>query len=101
MPCRSDYPDDSSSYSSGVRDELDNVTALLCSTLTSLQFINTAALSELLRQSPALAKWWGDHQAADRKREAEEKLKRKEKDDIQKAIKKLSPRERKLLGIRG
>ncbi len=52
------------------------------------------------RNARDLANWWEDHQEADRKREKEEAARKKRKNLRQQALEKLTPAERKALGVK-
>lgn len=68
----------------------DKLVALLCK---RLQNINVS------KQSLEMQIWWRDHQLADKKRLEKELKAKKNQADKEKALKKLTPYERKLLGL--
>lgn len=94
-----------------LKRELDLATRLLCSVCGSLERASGHIKlgSDLLRD-PELTEWWEKHKAADelrRKREAEKARKKAEKEKKKraksalkkKALAKLTPAERKALGL--
>jgi hypothetical protein len=87
------------SYGNGV--ELNDVVALLCTILSNLspeqqEFIIYDARDKTSRR---LADWWEEHQEADRKRLKKELKAVKDEEDRKVALDKLTPHERKLLGL--
>ena len=126
MPCRSDYMDSNSlevelsrvtlllreletgkpvnshsndwnGYLGGVynggdlKKRTDEATADLCSRLQKV---------DATKYSPEMQIWWRDHQAADRKREAEEKTKAEQAVLRAEGLKKLTPAEIAALGLK-
>lgn len=92
MPCRDPGYDPWERSRADVQ-KIDKLTRLLCTTLGSMHSKDINNLPKDVQN------WWWEHQAADRRRqlrEAEEREKKKKKSE---ALKKLSPEERKLLGI--
>jgi len=86
-------------YGEGV--DLDVITRKLCSTLKKLnkKQINEIVYNAKDKNSRKLADWWEEHQEADKKRLAEEAAEKKEQKLKQKAISKLTTKERKALGV--
>lgn len=68
----------------------DDLVATLCKKLQT---------RDVSKYSLEMQIWWRDHQEADRKRVQKELKEKKEKKDKEIAISKLSPYERKLLGV--
>ncbi|MEK6828985.1 MAG: hypothetical protein AABY15_02580 [Nanoarchaeota archaeon] len=80
-------------YNKTTQKVLDKNTEKLC---TSLQGMSS---SKLKKSSLELQMWWRDHQKLDKKRLSEELKAKKDEKAKKKAIEKLTPYERKLLGI--
>lgn len=86
-------------YGDGI--DLDKITRMLCKKLSTL---NDKQLKKIVynakdKTSRKLADWWEEHQAADKKRLKKELKDAKDKQARDKAIAKLTPRERDLLGL--
>lgn len=96
MPCR-DYDDSVRIVEDPeTRRRLDHVTRMLCGLLQQLEEKN---LLSCISGNITVLQWWKDHQAADRKRlEAEAAARLKQKHRAA-ALAKLTPAERKLLGV--
>lgn len=103
MPCVSDFVSQADldreaaarvrAIEQPLRDELDNVTRLLCEVLSSRHPFTTTSqerwnINAGVWISPELEKWWQKHQEADRKR--------KEKEEKEKKIKELEREVEKL-----
>lgn len=86
MPCQSDHY--GCSHDETFR-ELDRVTDMLCTMLKGHKGQLPANISE----------WWARHQALDARRKAEKEAAAKEKAEKKAALAKLSPKEKKMLGI--
>ena len=95
MPCSDGGP----SYQENpeTKDRLDKVTRLLCGLCRRL---TNRGRAFHITDDAELAKWWAAHQEEDRRREERERKEREEAAAKRKALAKLSPRERRLLGIR-
>lgn len=79
-------------YSKGLnKEDLDKKVEELCSKLQNL---------DISKYSLEMQIWWRDHQKADKERLEREILEREIKEHKDKAIGKLTPYERKLLGIK-
>ncbi len=97
MPCR-DYMD-TPEYQRDIQAKCDLISRIACKALQHIEDSGDG-LEMLILKDPEIAKWWTAHKEADRqeqiriKEEAEEKKIRKE------ALAKLSPKEKKVLGIR-
>lgn len=90
MPCRSDYPSD---YDTRVRRDLDLATRVACTAIRAMSRAQVDALPKECRD------WWVAHLKADDARIARENaeaIRRRRKEE---ALKKLTPDERKLLGL--
>lgn len=72
------------------KDTLDKLTVELCSKLQKV---------DVTKYSLELQIWWRDHQAADKARVEQELRDRLQKADKEAALAKLTPYERKLLGL--
>lgn len=95
MPCRDGGPTD---YEETVEKQrrLDKVTRMLCGLCRR---VNKSGRDTLITYDAELTAWWADHQAEDRKREAEEAAERAKERARQAVLAKLSPRDRKILGV--
>jgi ribulose kinase len=92
-------------YDGGVRKELDEVTALLCGLMHVIENVGSTAtgatrIKNHVNVNKDLGKWWKHHKAID---EAE-RLRKENKKRLERirktALSKLTPEERKLLGIK-
>jgi hypothetical protein len=90
MPCSSD----GRSSCEGLSEELDKVTAMLCLICQEFETASMALPSTEIKQ------WWKKHKEVDRERIERELRELKIKEDKLSAISKLTPYERKLLGLR-
>lgn len=94
MPCS-----DGGTYCSEdteTKNRLDKVTRLLCGLCERAE---CEARGTLISNDEELAQWWAKHQEEDLRREEQERKEREEKEAKRKALAKLSPRERRLLGL--
>lgn len=73
------------------KDKADRLVSTLCRTLQG---------ADVTRYSLEMQIWWRDHQAADRERERREKEEAQSELDRRIAISKLTPRQRRALGIK-
>lgn len=97
MPCR-DWYDDCRTVeveNPETKKRLDNVTELLCSSLTYLEKAQKLTYKRLMERINGLEGWWLKHKADDAKQLLIEQREIKK----QNALKKLTSEERKLLGI--
>jgi len=87
-------------YGEGV--DLDTITEQLCSKLSNLTKKQADAIIYNARdkRSRELADWWEEHIEADKKRLQKELKAKKDAKTKAEAIKKLTPHERKVLGIK-
>jgi hypothetical protein len=95
MPCSDGgpvYHDDPET-----KQRLDKVTRLLCGLCQSLK---NQGLDDDIYTTPELGDWWDNHQEQDRVRLECERKEKEEKEAKLKALAKLSPRERRLLGLK-
>lgn len=69
--------------------DLDRLSAILCGIL------NKTSSTQLRNYSKELQEWWKNHQEADAKAEKA----KKEREDRAKLIEKMSPRDKRLLGL--
>lgn len=94
MPCSDggpSYYDDTET-----KKRLDKVTRLLCGLCRRL---TDRSRKFHITDDAELAKWWDNHQEQDRVRFVRKRKERKEKEAKLKALTKLTPRERQLLGL--
>lgn len=102
MPCR-DYESDSWGQTFNnikFKEQADRLARIACAVLTTLQEQDKQELMVQILRNDEVREWWEAHQEADRKaREAEAEKKRiaKLKRD---ALAKLTPEEKKALGLR-
>lgn len=95
MPCR-DYDDGPSTYTIQ-QDKIDKLTRMLCETLTH---VDESGYNTILnKRSKEVAQWWSEHQELDRALRAAEATALRRKADKKAALAKLTPQERKLLGL--
>jgi len=97
MPCRS-YEDDYW-HDPAQKQIADKLAKLLCGTLTRLQAAEPALTYEELLEWPELREWWTEHQRADAAEQARLAKIKAENAAKKAALKKLTPAERKLLGV--
>lgn len=90
MPCSEWKENGSSSVDRDTKDKLDQTTSMLCEVL---QKTDTSKLSLKVRR------WWMDHQRMDKLRLEADLQRKKTKLQKEKALAKLTPYERKLLGL--
>lgn len=101
MPCQVDYPDDGSEEKrwKDLQNIADNVTRMLCEMCARLEAEN---LTHLL--TAPTKEWWEEHKKIDAERIAREERKQKIASDRKalrkSALGKLTPEERKVLGIK-
>lgn len=74
------------------RGQADEIVAEACRRLRGV---------DVTKYSLELQMWWRDHQEADKRREAQAKKKAEEAALRESALAKLTPKERKALGLRG
>lgn len=99
MPCSDGGCDNNHVTELGQR--LDKVTRLLCGLCKVINEAGKVGINEAVFEwMPELDAWWKNHQTEDRIRLEREREERKEKQDTERALAKLSPRERRLLGIK-
>lgn len=91
MPCRTDDDDEGSALRT--YEELNRVTALLCDACNRLE------IAEFMPPSGALTDWWREHKKADAVRKEQERKDREKQARRRAALAKLSPADRKLLGL--
>lgn len=95
MPCR-DYDDGLSTYQIQ-QIKIDTLTRMLCETLTHVD--ESGYKTILNKRSKEVTQWWNEHQERDRKRRIAEGAELRRKSDKKAALAKLTPQERKLLGL--
>jgi hypothetical protein len=72
------------------KEHLDKATAELCSRLSK---------TDVTKYSLEMQVWWRDHQEADKARKVVESVQRKQNKEKEEVLAKLTPEERKLLGL--
>ncbi len=83
---------DSRTYNKGLnQSDLDKATKTLCSKLKK---------TDVSKYSLEMQIWWRDHQKADKERLAKEKEEKEMKAVAKKALAKLTPKEKKALGLK-
>lgn len=98
MPCR-DYESDNESWElAQLKKQADRLARIACKALTELE--NNGVVEAILLRDDEVATWWGQHKEADRKAEEERKRKAEEARAKKAALAKLTPEERRLLGIK-
>lgn len=103
MPCRDYEPFDATSE---LREQNDRLARIACKAMEALTANGYADF--LLLKDEEVREWWEAHQIADRKAKEAEERKRKAKEEKEELAKlkkdvlsRLSPKERKALGIKG
>lgn len=91
MPCRYGGPIDDHEATIA---RLNDVTSMLCRVLGRLRADQIDGLDADVRA------WWADHQRRDLERRRLEEKQAQEREDRAAALRKLTPRERRLLGVR-
>lgn len=91
MPCT----DGGVPYPDYTQQRLDKATRLLCELCDQLENGNFTGFSG------EMSEWWRKHQKADAKRKAAEALEQQRIKMRERALNKLTPKERRLLGVRG
>ncbi len=106
MPCK-DYEDLRFVRDEKLRRENAMLEASLCAILTSLEkkneirtFLNDVDWKEAGVPASTLFSWWVNHKEQDAKRRACEEAERAKKEARQAALAKLTPEERKALGLK-
>jgi hypothetical protein len=94
MPCSDGGPNYQDNPETKRR--LDLATRLLCSLCRK---ITNSGRDTLIYDDVELVRWWNDHLAADRKREKAEEAEREVIRKHQAALNKLTPEDRKVLGL--
>lgn len=99
MPCTYDGPP---SYGPSYKKELDEVTELLCELCQHLEGTPSTRFGNNFKRfsTIALREWWEKHKKMDAERLERERREAAEKKAKENALNKLTPEERKLLGIR-
>lgn len=91
MPCKD--PDADVEYAREAAQEINKLTDMLCRALRMLE-------KRVKRLPDDISDWWKAHQANDLLRQEDERRRRRDEQTRQQALRRLSPREQKLLGIR-
>ena len=98
MPCRDNWgtAEDFAEY----QRKIDKLTRMLCGLCKVVEdFTDGDDDVMVIDKVKNLRKWWNAHQAADRKREARQKVEKEKRRKISIALSKLTDEERELLGI--
>ena len=99
MPCRS-YPEDfPEEMAKMTKEKLDIVSRIACKALTHIEE-SRDGLEILILKDPEIAKWWSAHKEADRQEQERVRIEAEEKRLRKAALSKLSPAERKILGVK-
>lgn len=105
MPCR-DPMDDPWIVREGLNKRLDRAEAFLCGILTVLdqsnkikKVLDSVDFKECGFSRGELEQWWTNHKEEDRLRREEERAAQQERVIRELALSKLSPAERKVLGL--
>lgn len=93
-----DYVKSAAKHIYGNTAKLEEMTVKLCN-LCQLPEADEIIYNARDKKARRLADWWEKHQAADKKRVKKELAEAKDEQDRQKALAKLTPHERKLLGF--
>ena len=97
MPCRS-YEEPY--YVDQTQKQIaDKLAKLLCGTLTKLEQLDEQIAARVFAAVPGLETWWTEHQKADAAEQARLAKIKAENAAKKAALKKLTPAERKLLGV--
>ena len=94
MPCSDGgvpYRDDSE------RERADMLARIACAALTELERIGQEDF--LLLQNDEVREWWAEHKEFDRVRKEHERIREEANRKRQEALDKLSPEDKKILGI--
>lgn len=86
-------PSEAGTYNNTTKEDLDKETASLCAIFSKM---GPRTLNKMSLESQM---WWRDHQESDKRRLQEQMKNLKDQAAKEKALKKLTPREKKLLGI--
>ncbi len=97
MPCR-DYMDDPA-YQADMQAKCDLLSRIACKALTHIEE-SADGLEILILKDPEIATWWRNHKEADRKEQAKLAEIERKKQLKESALKKLTPDEKKVLGIK-
>lgn len=93
MPCRNGNEDDYLAIEAKAKAELDLATRVACKAMRYLEGMGASF------PDSETARWWRDHKEQDRLRLKREQEERKAKMKKKAALAKLTPEERKLLGL--
>ena len=96
MPCRDGGPPLGESHSELQQAKIDKLTRMLC---TLCKRLEDHEEGNHIYDSHELDVWWAEHKEQDRIREQRESQERAEERFKKEAVAKLSPEERKVLGL--
>ena len=107
MPCymTGSYEGDLKLQKDELAEQATNVTQLLCTLCEEIELYNNGLPKEFtcfrqFRFPSNVNQWWKKHKEIDRKRKLEEELEKTIENKKKKAISKLTPEEKYLLGIK-
>ena len=103
MPCRTDPPT-SNELRNCYEEEFTHdskLAEIFCATMLKLEAIDEGSSDPIILLLPKKAQaWWNQHKERDRKKVATERKAMEREQAIENALSKLSPEERKLLGVK-
>lgn len=83
------------------RKKINKLTRMLCSTLRTIEQMGTTLQpNPISKLGTEVNDWWKAHKIADKKRETAEKIERNRQQAKRRALKKLTLREKTLLGLK-
>lgn len=103
MPCRTDDPTPSELRSTYEEEFTHNskLAEIFCATMLKLEAMDEGSSDPIILLLPKKAQaWWNLHKERDRKRVAAERKVMEREQAIENALGKLTPEERKLLGVK-
>jgi hypothetical protein len=98
MPCR-DYEDDNRWVEPQLREQNSKLARIACNALAAFTEADPRAASKFLDDNDEADQWWSEHQKADDAAKAERERKAAEHKLKNSALAKLTPEERKVLGV--
>lgn len=103
MPCRTDDPTPNEIRNAHEQEFLHNSTLaeIFCSVMLKLEAMDEGFADPFIGQLPMKAqKWWAEHVKRDREKVNAERIAMERDEAIEQALNKLTPAERKLLGVK-
>lgn len=98
MPCRS-YEDDYLQVASDTREQNNKLARIACSALNAFNEADPEACAKFLGKNHEAHTWWEGHKVADAAEKARVAKEKAEKKLAKAALAKLTPEERKALGL--